>query len=60
MTSEEIGMRMVQAKSAVSSNTLYSKKGFTDEVYLKVYTANQRLAEQQIKIIDEPPRSFLN
>lgn len=59
MTSEEIGMRMVQAKSAVSSNTLYSKKGFTDEVYLKVYTANQRLAEQQIKIIDEPPRSFL-
>ena len=59
MTVEEIGMRMIQAKTGIYSDIFYHKDKFTEEVLQKVKVEGEKFLKQNIKIEDNPPSDFL-
>jgi len=59
MSREELTERMLIAKTGITRSTFYSQSNFTDEKYQELVNAKKELDRQSIRIIDEPPTSFV-
>jgi len=59
MSKEDLIERMLTAKTGITRSTIFSESNFTDEKYQKMIDASKEIDKQSIKIIDEPPTSFI-
>lgn len=59
MSREELTERMLIAKTGITRSTFYSQNNFTNEKFEELEEAKEALDRQPIKIMDEPPRTFV-
>ena len=59
MNSTEVIKRMLTAKTGISNHIINSRSKFTQEKYDSLVIAGEELKKQQINIIDEVPRTFI-